>query len=379
MNITKIADFKNICTGCMACKNGCPVNCITCEKDEEGFYYPAVDLKKCIDCSKCFNLCPAENGVKVNEPMSISAGYSCDEFVRESGSSGGFIVELSKQIISQGGVVYGAAYDAQKKQVRHTSSKAVSLENLSRSKYVQSNTADVYLSVKSDLDEGETVLFCGTPCQVEGLVSFLGKNYPNLITVDFFCHGVPSVDFFEKTLSYYEKQNEKQVKDVLFRDKKEGWHKLSLNICFDDGTQQRIASNEQPYYYYFLHNYSLRKSCYSCQRYKSHASHITVADYWTVNKSEDEDKGISLIIVNTPEGEKAVNKIKDRVKFVNVNDDLNFSIYKHNYSLKAREEFFSAYKTKGFDYVCGDMFKKCVTKKSIINTIKRKIIRLLRK
>ena len=379
MNITQIANFKDVCTGCMACVKSCPVNCISYSKDEEGFYYPVVETQKCVDCSKCVGVCPAEKDVKTTEPISISAGYSNDAFVRASGSSGGFVVELSKQVISEGGIVYGAAFDAQKKQVCHTSSQNVSLENLSRSKYVQSNTADVHLSVKNNLDDGKTVLFCGTPCQVEGLVSFLGKNYPNLITVDFFCHGVPSVDFFEKTLSYYEEQNSKKVQDVLFRDKKEGWHKLALNVCFDDGTQQRIPSGEQPYYYYFLNNYSLRKSCYSCHRYKSHCSHITVADYWTVNKNDDEDKGVSLIIVNTPEGEMAVSKVKDKIKTVNVNEDFDFSIYKHSYSLKRREEFFSAYKTKGFDYVCGDMFKKCATKKNTINTIKRKIIQFLRK
>ncbi len=379
LNITQIASFKDVCTGCMACVKSCPVNCISSAKDDDGFYYPVVESGKCVDCSKCVNICPAEKEEKCNQPLIISAGYSTDESVRASGSSGGFVVELSKQIIEDGGIVYGAAFDAQKKQVCHTSSEEVPLEKLSRSKYVQSNTEDVHLSVKNRLEEGKTVLFCGTPCQVEGLVAFLGKSYSNLITVDFFCHGVPSVEFFEKTLSYYEEKNSRKIKDVHFRDKKDGWHKLALNICFDDGTEKRIPSGEQPYYYYFLNNYSLRKSCYSCQRYKSHVSDITVADYWTVNKCDDEDKGVSLILINTPEGEKAVNKIKDKIKTITVSDNFDFSIYKHNYSLKNRNNFFSAYKTKGFDYVCGDMFKKLTNKKNIINTIKRKIIRLLRK
>ena len=379
LNITHIANFKDVCTGCMACIKSCPVNCISCTKDEEGFYYPVVEYEKCVDCSKCVKVCPAEKQAKITKPISVSAGYSVDEAVRASGSSGGLIVELSKQIIADGGVVYGAAFDAQKKRVCHTSTQEVSLEKLSRSKYVQSDTSDVHLAVKNSLEEDKTVLFCGTPCQVEGLVSFLGKNYPKLITVDFFCHGVQSVDFFEKTLYFYEEQSSKKIQDVIFRDKKDGWHKLALNICYFDGTEQRVPSGEQPYYYYFLKNYSLRKSCYLCQRYRTHVSDITVADYWTINKSYDEDKGVSLILVNTPWGENAFKKIEDKIKTVPVKEDFDFSIYKHNYSLKNREKFFSDYKTKGFDYVCGNSFQKLANKNNTINIIKQKVVRLLRK
>ena len=36
------------------------------------------------------------------------------------------------------------------------------------------------------------VVFSGTPCQIEGLCSFLGKRYDNLVLVDLVCHAVSS-------------------------------------------------------------------------------------------------------------------------------------------------------------------------------------------
>ena len=41
------------CCGCHACAAVCMRNCISMKTDEEGFLYPDIDYKNCINCGKC--------------------------------------------------------------------------------------------------------------------------------------------------------------------------------------------------------------------------------------------------------------------------------------------------------------------------------------
>ncbi len=49
---------KENCTGCYACENICPKECITMECDVEGFWYPKVNIENCNDCGLCEIVCP---------------------------------------------------------------------------------------------------------------------------------------------------------------------------------------------------------------------------------------------------------------------------------------------------------------------------------
>ncbi len=40
------------CCGCSACFNICPVQAITMQEDREGFKYPKIDERSCINCGK---------------------------------------------------------------------------------------------------------------------------------------------------------------------------------------------------------------------------------------------------------------------------------------------------------------------------------------
>ena len=51
---------KQDCTGCTACVNVCPRQCILMRVDEEGFYYPIIDKEKCIECGLCEKVCPVQ-------------------------------------------------------------------------------------------------------------------------------------------------------------------------------------------------------------------------------------------------------------------------------------------------------------------------------
>ena len=57
---------EDVCTGCGACNNCCPVDAIEMLEDQEGFKYPNIDMDKCISCGKCKKVCqmnidPVEN------------------------------------------------------------------------------------------------------------------------------------------------------------------------------------------------------------------------------------------------------------------------------------------------------------------------------
>ena len=195
MTVTELSNFDKKCTGCSACANVCPVNAIQMNENKEGFFYPFVDRSRCISCERCLGVCVVntEKLPKVNFIKCYS--YQGPDEVRKISSSGGVFYALAQTVLEQNGVVHGAAYNSKLIGVNHCSTEDVPLENLLRSKYVQSQIDMDYRKVRTELDTGRCVLFAGTPCQIYGLKKYLKKDYENLITMDFVCHGVPSPGF----------------------------------------------------------------------------------------------------------------------------------------------------------------------------------------
>ena len=195
---------KELCTGCGACYNICPVQCINMEADEEGFDYPFIELDKCIDCRKCQSVCPMINSAKFHDETELTV-YACwnkDESVRYNSSSGGVFTALAEAIIEDDGVAYGAAYD-ESMIVRHIAiDNKHDVKKLRGSKYVQSDIGRTYSDIKTKLVEGKKVLFSGTPCQVAGLKNFIGEKSGNLITCDILCKGVSSPGLFNKYVNF---------------------------------------------------------------------------------------------------------------------------------------------------------------------------------
>lgn len=192
LDMIEIKDKKDCC-GCYACYNICPKKCISMKADEEGFWYSVIEQNKCVNCNLCEKVCPIINPVNRGNSLKLSyAVKNKDEDIRLRSSSGGMFYLLAEDTIKQNGLVYGAAFDKDF-SVKHIGIDKISeIELLQGSKYLQSSIGDTYKHVKNDLRENKQVLFTGTPCQVEGLKSFLGKEEENLITMDFICHGVPS-------------------------------------------------------------------------------------------------------------------------------------------------------------------------------------------
>lgn len=367
--IRDIEGIDSLCTGCGACVAICPVTALGMARDAEGFDQPVLDTEKCVSCGACLACCQVINAPSASTPIRVAGCYASDPFARSAGSSGGIFGLLANSILEQGGVVFGAVYDAAARGVVHRASDEVGLERILRSKYVQSDVHRCYRSVKSALRAGRRVLFCGTPCQVAGLSLYLGDMPEGLLTVDFFCHGVPSPGLFTDFVRLRERKRGSLVSDVTFREKAHGWREQHMRWYYEDGTVEEEPSLDNCQYFFFLHNYSLRKSCYGCDLYERHASDITLADYWLVDRENDDDLGTSLVLANTQKGESALGSLKAQVTEVPVKD-FNPSVYRHGYNMSKRRELFSILSKEGVGAAFGDYFERERAKMARMNRLR---------
>lgn len=314
---------KSKCSGCHACVNVCPKQCISMKHDDEGFLYPNVDKTKCIECKLCEKVCNSIKPLVSNNHPESYACYNSNENIRMSSSSGGMFTLFAERIIEQGGVVFGAAFDDDL-AVKHVCiDNREDLYKLRGSKYLQSIIGDTYKQAKEILQTGRKVLFTGTPCQIDGLLQLLGKSYDNLYTQDIICHGVPSPKVWEAYLGYQEALHKDKVDKTnrpSFRTKNLGWLNYSVQIHFENNKEYNVPHGDDLFIKTFLSNLSLRPSCYNCKsKGLRRNSDITLADFWGVNiliPDMFDDKGTSLIFINTEKGNFLFEQIK------------KFSIYK---------------------------------------------------
>lgn len=166
------------CTGCMACLNKCLNNAIDVVYNEAGFYIPRINEEKCTNCGLCNLVCPQNKTAKTKEEPKVCYAIMANDEIRKNSASGGLFAVIAEEYLKNGGYVCGAAFTDDFRQVNHIIiDKKQDLIKLQNSKYVQSNIGGVFSEIKKLLDNNKEVLFGGTPCQVAGLDSFLGKNY----------------------------------------------------------------------------------------------------------------------------------------------------------------------------------------------------------
>lgn len=304
---------KQQCCGCGACVQKCPKQSISLHEDNEGFLYPNVDTETCIDCGLCEKVCPVQNPYETREPLQVLAAINKDEKIRMESSSGGIFTLLAEPIIREGGVVFGARFDDEWQVTLAYTDTIEGLAAFRGSKYVQARTEETYKQCEQFLKDGRKVLFTGTPCQIAGLHHYLRKEYDNLTTCDFVCHGVPSPKVWRMYLKEVIDGANKVITDIKFRNKDNGWKLFNFKLSYDSNNKTTILSssfNENMYMRAFLSDMILRPSCYDCKAKQGRSlSDISIADFWGVNKTHpemDDDKGTGLVIVNT---EKGINSL----------------------------------------------------------------------
>ncbi len=317
----ELKDKKN-CSGCTACTAVCPAKCIFMERDKEGFLYPEVDVEKCIECGLCDAICPILNpSIKSSEIPNAYAAINKDKDVRLKSASGGIFTILAEDIVSRGGIVFGAAFSDDFKSVKHIGVTDIAgIEMLRGSKYLQSNIGNAYSEAEKFLKESRPVLFSGTPCQIGGLKAYLKKEYENLYTLDMVCHGIPSPKVWGKYIKRLEEEKGGRILDMSFRDKRDSWAGFSLVFDFSNGNNYAEVFNKNLYMRAFLSNIDLRPSCYDC-RFKGlkRESDITLADFWGIKSmlpDLDDDCGTSLVFVQTPKGEEILMRNGEKLERV---------------------------------------------------------------
>lgn len=320
MRIDFISELEKKCTGCMACVDMCPANCITSIVGVDGFKYSAINESKCVSCGKCYSVCPLVTQEKHQEEQHLFAAYAAESNYQNRGSSGGIFEILAKYFIGQGYYICGAAFEGI--TLRH---RVISCNNdikpLLKSKYIQSDMEGIYAQITELLKKGEKVFYCGTPCQVSALINSTPKSLKNnIFTADIICHGVPSQKVFDDYIKTLEKKHGGSVSDFSFRIKDNKYkhaHGYSYKVTKNGKTKIVNGIYTNSSFYNAFKNYLIfRDGCYDCQYATlQRVSDITLADFWGIEKYDfigNIDTGVSMVITNTQRGNEVFSLIKDK-------------------------------------------------------------------
>ena len=322
-------DNKSLCCGCETCGLVCPKNCISFEKDALGHKYPHVDKSVCINCKKCENVCPIQKEfAESNIGLEAWVAYSTDRKIRARGSSGGIFETVASWIIDDGGIVFASKFDENLK-LKCVEAKTIDeIKFLTKSKYLQSDCSSAFPIMKRYVEDGKKMLFVSTPCQIAAFKSYLGNfaNKENVYLMDFFCHGVPSQDFFDRCRIYVEQKKRISIKNYEFRSKinngktphyytmtyeKNGKEKKKTQLYFFD-----------PFYFAFQKYISLRDCCYICPYAKgNHAGDLTIGDFHEIERyihGINRFEGVSTVLINNEKGFSVWKNVKNGLNVHNI-------------------------------------------------------------
>jgi coenzyme F420-reducing hydrogenase beta subunit len=350
---------EKMCTGCSACTNICPSEALRFQEDTWGYYRSKVDFDACLNCGKCATICPAlKLPKKQNKKNPVCyAIIAADEEILHSSSSGGFFTLISEIILEQEGYVVGASW-TEDFSVKHIMiGERRELSKLQKSKYLQSYLGNIFAKIKEKLENNNTVLFTGTPCQVAGLKSYLGQEYENLLLIDLLCGNSPSPMFFKK---YLEDSFPEGVREYEFRYKGRGWNSDCIKVVLKDDSSTVLQGEKDDDYQRVYHNHTMcPPHCEDCKYQKvPRYGDFTIGDFWGIGKRDSSmvsDKGVSVVLCNNDKAEKFIEQIsKKSVSLMKkvplhwlggngyaINDS-------QNYCSPGRDAFYEAIKTMPF-------------------------------
>lgn len=411
-----ITNKKNCC-GCSACVQRCPKQCIRLEEDTEGFLYPQVDEETCIKCGLCEKVCPILNQADKLSVLEVLAVKNPNDEERMNSSSGGVFLPLAREVINQGGVVFGAVYD-ESWEVHHVyAEKIEDVYPMMGSKYLQSKIGNSFKDAERFLKQGREVLFVGSPCQIAGLQTYLrNKQYPNLLAVDFLCHGVPSPGvwrrYLAETYGGYDAKEQSRLRatagknsvllsslnatspigDIKFRDKREsGWKKFRFVVrqkSSSKADQNTVLSSDihydNPFMRGFLSDIYLRPSCYEC-KCKNGVNHsdLTIGDYWAARVTDqdfDDDKGVGLVLLNTKKGEEYFSRLPMDMMPSNLEKAhcYNGGFNEHTKAHPKRDQFFFLIENGKSIKAAVDICLRLPFKQRVVRVVKRIVKKIVK-
>lgn len=304
------------CTGCAACKDICPKQCISMVTDNLDALHPKINQKECINCGLCHKTCPNNNIFQFYEPQNVYAAWSTDKSIRETSASGGIAFELYRYWLQQGGLAVGVIYERDKGCHYILIENENDLHGIQNSKYTFSDTSGIYKEIKQRLQIGLSILFIGVPCQVAGLYGYLGKDYPNLTTVDIICHGMPPAAYLEQHLTSIEKKKKLKTLQLFFRDPKYYTYTYTFTLYSDNSNApfyKKRVLNTDNYQLGYHRALIYRENCYNC-RYarKERIADLTIGDFSGLGKLapfKNERNNVSCILQNTLKGQILLNNL----------------------------------------------------------------------
>lgn len=349
---------KSDCCGCTACMNACPRSCIEMQEDSEGFLYPVVHKADCIGCNMCESVCPILNHVEkeINPSQRAYVVQNRNQEICLQSTAGGAFTAIAEYVIEQKGIVFGVEM-TDEYFVKHVAvEEKVDLVKFRNSKYVQSKLGNTYALVSQQLKSGRLVCFSGTPCQIEGLRSYLKRDYENLILVDVVCRAVPSPGVWKRYIEM-EIQKRGSIQSVRFRDKALGYQFSTMELKDVHGVVYRGGIESQPWLRMFFSGMIIRPSCTKCkfrERYRN--SDFTIWDCFNVysfDKNFDEDIGATRVLIHTKKGTEIFEHIKNEFKYKAVEADVAVEGVREMIESPKphprRQEFYSDFRRMSFE------------------------------
>ena len=251
------------------------------------------------------------------------ACYSKDKVTHDLSTSGGICAELARYTFNNNGIVYGASYNKDFSRVNII--KVDNIEDyfkyISKSKYNFSFLPKLEI-IKKELDDGQNILYIGSPCQIVSIKKYLKKDYNNLILIDFKCYGFSSnkklLDFVNNIKNKY-KQN---IKKIDFRPE----HKVRIDVTLEDDTiinfDKKIAKH------FYMDTIDKCKKCLFDHGKKLSQSDITVGDIWCnshdvmkLGTDFTPENGCNIVRTNTLKGLLFFDKIKNKLNIKQLSKD----------------------------------------------------------
>lgn len=374
---------KGECVGCGACSAACPAGAIALREDESGFLMPVVQSGKCTSCGLCAKVCPVLSE-SAGEPSGVMPSFWAvrlkDVEQLRTVSSGGVFWALAQAVIGAGGVVYGAVQkDAEK--VEHCRAEAMDEASpMRRSKYLPSEIGICYSQVRSDLQGGRTVLFSGTGCQIAGLRSFLGSDFPGLVTCEVICHGIPSMSAWRSYRSEVEKRKGVAMTGIVFRDKSLGWKRPRYAMTFGDGSVEREELRRNAFHSGYLSGLFYRESCGRCRYAKlPRVADLSLADFWKYKGPlADSGLGVSLVAVNSSRGMRIFDLAAQYLECESVEAEAAISscrhLTRHPVPNPRRKQFLDMLKAEGYHAA----FKRFGPRRSLLARLHKRARALLK-
>ena len=369
MSSIELFQNKTDCCGCSACYNVCPRKAISMQEDEYGYVYPVIDQDKCVGCGLCRKVCHYQADKELRTPIKAYAAAGKKEEFLKKAASGGMFSLVADKILEEGGVVFGAAMEYHNNTLipKHIAVESKEeLFKLQGSKYVQSFIGNTYAEAKKYLADGRKVLFSGTPCQIEGLKGYLGREYENLYTIDIICHGVPNAKWFQDYIKVFETKLQGSIYSYNFRDKSRGQGMNARIEYYDKNGKAKVIYRDghlTSFFHLFLKMNIYRDNCYHCPyARKERTADITIGEYWGIYEEHADEmkhstmsnsKGISCVLLNSDKALKIFEQLMPQMDYFESTVD---KIAKHNMQLREptqytddRFKLFDLYKNAGYE------------------------------